>query len=110
MTEAAWEPDGAAVRALEAPASGGQRIAAPVTWWRVTDAALAVGVLAAVLIIGNLDHMPRGLEGFLEIRLTIRSALLVTAFAWAWPFVLTQCGLYAPNRLRTGQGEWPRLV
>ena len=78
--------------------------------WRIADAVLAMVVLAGVVIASNLDHMPRGLEGFLEIRLTIKNALLVTAFAWAWPFVLTLCGLYTPSRLRTGRGEWPRLL
>ena len=80
------------------------------TGWRIADGVLAVGVLAVVVTAGNLDHMPHGLRGFLEIRLTIKNALLVTAFAWGWPIVLTLCGLYAPNRLRTGRGEWPRLV
>lgn len=80
------------------------------TAWRIADAGLAIGLLAGVLIASNLDHMPRGLEGFLAIHLSLKNALLLTAFAWAWPFVLTRCGLHSPTRLRTGQGEWPRLV
>jgi exopolysaccharide biosynthesis polyprenyl glycosylphosphotransferase len=71
---------------------------------------LAICLLAGLVIVSNLDHMPRGLTGFLAIRLSIKNALLITLFAWAWPFVLTLCGLHSPSRLRTGHGEWPRLV
>lgn len=78
--------------------------------WRIADAVLALGLLAGLLIVTNLDHMPRGLEGFLAIRLSLKNVLFLTVFAWAWPSVLTLCGLYSPNRLRTGEGEWPRLL
>ena len=71
---------------------------------------LAVGLLAAVVIVGNLHDMPQGLAGFLGMRLSVKNALLIGAFAWVWPLVLSACGLYAPHRLRTGQGEWPRLA
>jgi exopolysaccharide biosynthesis polyprenyl glycosylphosphotransferase len=80
------------------------------TWWQIADALLAICVLAGVVITTNLDHMPQGLDEFLAIRLTIKNVLLITGFAWAWPFVLTLCGLYMPTRLRTGHGEWPRLI
>jgi exopolysaccharide biosynthesis polyprenyl glycosylphosphotransferase len=78
--------------------------------WQIADALLAICVLAGVVIATNLDHMPNGLDEFLAIRLTVKNALLITGFAWAWPFVLSLCGLYIPTRLRTGHGEWPRLV
>jgi exopolysaccharide biosynthesis polyprenyl glycosylphosphotransferase len=80
------------------------------TVWRSADAVLAVCLLAGVVILSNLEHMPRGLAGFLAIRLSIKNALLIIGIAWAWPFVLTLCGLHNPSRLRTGHGEWPRLV
>ncbi len=82
----------------------------PPTAWRIADAGLAIGVLAGVLIASNLDHMPQGLAGFLAIRLSLKNVLLLTAFAWSWPFLLAACGLYSPPRLRTGEGEWPRLA
>ncbi len=78
--------------------------------WQRADSVLAVGVLAAVVIMGNVQNMPHGLAGFLGTRVTVKNALLVGAFAWLWPLVLSACGLYAPHRLRTGQGEWPRLA
>jgi exopolysaccharide biosynthesis polyprenyl glycosylphosphotransferase len=80
------------------------------TRWQIADALLAICALAGVVIATNLDQMPQGLDEFLAIRLTIKNALLITGFAWAWPFVLTLCGLYMPTRLRTGHGEWPRLI
>ncbi len=80
------------------------------TGWRIADAVLAVVAFTSVVAAGNLDHMPRGLAGFLAIRLTVKNVLLLTVFAWAWPFVMMLCGLYNPNRLRTGHGELPRLV
>ena len=80
------------------------------TAWRFADAVLAVCLLAGVVLLSNLDHMPRGLAGFLALRVSIKNALLIAAFAWAWPFVLSHCGLHSPSRLRTGDGEWSRLV
>ncbi len=80
------------------------------TVWRTADAVLAVSLLAGVVILSNLDHMPEGLTGFLSLRLSIKNALLIIGFAWVWPFVMTLCGLHSPTRLRTGDGEWPRLV
>jgi exopolysaccharide biosynthesis polyprenyl glycosylphosphotransferase len=77
---------------------------------RIADAVLAICVLVGVVVAGNLDQMPQGLNDFLAIRLTIKNALLITAFAWAWPFVLMLCGLYTPSRMRTGEEEWPRLI
>jgi len=77
---------------------------------RLADGALAIGLLAAVMIVSNLDHMPQGLGGFLAIRLSLKNVLLLTAFAWAWPFVLAACGLYSRSCLSTGEGEWPRLM
>jgi len=111
MTEAAWERDGAAAGgALSGPASSGQRIGAPATGWRIADALLAVALLTGIIVGGNLDRMPRGLEGYLALRITLKNAVLLTGFGLAWPGVLSLCGLYSPARLRTGQGEWSRLL
>ena len=78
--------------------------------WRLGDATIAVAVLVGVVTSSNLDRMPLGLEGFLAIRLSVKNVLLVAAFAWGWPWVVALCGLYDPTRLRTGRGEWPRLL
>ena len=78
--------------------------------WQRADSVLAVALLAVVVIAGNVQNMPHGLVGFLGMRVTVKNALLIGAFACVWPLVLSACGLYAPHRLRTGQGEWPRLA
>jgi exopolysaccharide biosynthesis polyprenyl glycosylphosphotransferase len=82
------------------------------TWWRFADVLLGVSILAGVVIAGNLegDRMPRGLEEFLAIRITIKNVLLLTAFGLVWSTVLSACGLYSPGRLRSGRGDWPRLL
>jgi len=78
--------------------------------WHVADAALAVGLLAAVVTLANLDRMPQGLEAFLAVRVSVKNVLLLAAFGAAWPAVMMACGLYSPARLGTGNGEWPRLM
>jgi exopolysaccharide biosynthesis polyprenyl glycosylphosphotransferase len=78
--------------------------------WRAADAALAIGTLALVVVVGNLRDMPQGLLGFLDVRLSVKNVLLIGAFAWVWPLVMSACGLHAPSRLQTGEGEWPRLA
>jgi exopolysaccharide biosynthesis polyprenyl glycosylphosphotransferase len=113
MTGGVQERDGVALGPLpDAHASPHERMDAPVTGWRIADALLGVGILAAVVIAGNLDgdRMPHGLEEFLAIRITIKNVLLLTAFGLVWPAVLSACGLYSPARLRSGRDEWPRLV
>jgi exopolysaccharide biosynthesis polyprenyl glycosylphosphotransferase len=111
VTEAAWErecppiSDAAGVR--ESPDE--YRLGAP-TRWRVVDALLAIVLLTVLVIAGNLGRMPHGLGEFLAIRITIKSVLLLGAFALVWPRVLSRCGVYSPARLRTGKGEWPRLL
>jgi exopolysaccharide biosynthesis polyprenyl glycosylphosphotransferase len=89
-----------------------ERPMVPGSWWPIVDGVLAVGILAAVVIAGNLNggRMPNGLEEFLEIRVTLMNVLLLTAFGLVWPTVLSACGLYSPARLRTGLDDWPRLL
>jgi exopolysaccharide biosynthesis polyprenyl glycosylphosphotransferase len=113
MTETGWEREGRLQsRALGGLWSPGERVTAPATRWRIADAFLAVTILAGVVIAGNLDHdrMPGGLQEFLAIRLTVKNVLLLTAFGMVWPTVLSACGLYSPARLRSGGGDWPRLL
>jgi exopolysaccharide biosynthesis polyprenyl glycosylphosphotransferase len=78
--------------------------------WRIADASLAVVLLIGVLVAGNLEHMPRGAAQFLAMRVSLKNALLLTGFAIAWPGLLGMFGVYAPNRLHTGKGEWSRLA
>jgi exopolysaccharide biosynthesis polyprenyl glycosylphosphotransferase len=113
VTESVQGHEGLAPGALHGrSASFRERLEPPATAWRIVDGLLSVSILAGVVIAGNLDHdrMPRGLQEFLSIRLTIKNVLLLTAFGLIWPAVLSACGLYSRARLRSGSGEWPRLV
>jgi exopolysaccharide biosynthesis polyprenyl glycosylphosphotransferase len=113
MTAGVHERNGLALGLLShAHALPGDRVDAPATGWRTFDGLLGVTFLAGIIIAGNLEgsRMPNGIEEFLAIRLTLKNVLLLTAFGVVWPGVLSACGLYSPARLRTGNGEWPRLA
>lgn len=93
-----------------APAVLALRAEPRATGWGIADALLGVVLLLGVLVAGNVDQMPRGIEEFFAVRLTLKNILLVTGFALLWPGVLWTLGLYEPERLRYGWGEWPRLL
>ena len=82
----------------------------PATGWMIADAGLGVLLLVLVLTVANVDRMPRGVQEFLAVRVSLKNVLLLSGFALAWPIVLWGCGLYEPGRLRDGRGEWPRLL
>jgi len=78
--------------------------------WTLADAFLGVFILLGVLVLGNMGRMPRGVEEFLAVRLSLKNFLLLALFGASWPTMLWLCGLYNQDRLRTGQGEWPRVL
>ncbi len=100
--------DAALTGRWEFPSERGQRWHG--VYWHLADAALAVGLLGAVVTLGNLHHMPHGLTAFLAVRVSVKNLLLLVAFGIAWPAVMMACGLYAPGRVRSGEGDWLRLV
>jgi exopolysaccharide biosynthesis polyprenyl glycosylphosphotransferase len=111
MTEAVRERDRQVfVHVPRGLTFSGARIASPTTGWRIADSLLAVIILTALVVVGNLGQMPGGVEEFLAIRISIKNVLLLTAFGLGWPLILSVCGLYTPARLRSGQGEAPRLL
>lgn len=82
----------------------------PASGWRIVDAVMGIVLLLLIVTASNTDRMPRGVEEFLAVRLSLKNLLLLTAFGVAWPTVLWACGLYDRERLRDGRGEWPRLL
>ncbi len=78
--------------------------------WQLADAFLGVVLLLGVLIAGNIDRMPQGLDGFLAVRLSVKNVILLASFGLSWPALLWICGLYDPDRLRSGRGELPRIL
>jgi exopolysaccharide biosynthesis polyprenyl glycosylphosphotransferase len=77
---------------------------------RIGDTAIAVGVLLGGFLASNVDRMPAGLEGFLEIRLTVRNLLLVVGFATAWRMVCRLFGLYDEKRIGDRRAEAMRIL
>jgi exopolysaccharide biosynthesis polyprenyl glycosylphosphotransferase len=77
---------------------------------RLADGLLGGALLALVIVAGNLDRMPQGLEEFLAIRLSLKNILLLAAFSFAWAGLLTRVGLYDATRRATWRHDWPRVA
>ena len=77
--------------------------------WQFADTAVAIALLLAIFVIGNLDKVPQGFGAFLAMRISVKSVLLLTGFAVVWPLVLSGCGLYQRAVIRDGHGQWPRF-
>ena len=113
MTEGVQERNGLPRDGLvRAHAPARRRLDPPVTRWRIADSLLGVGILAAMVIAGNLDRnqLPHGLDELLAIPLTLKNALLLTAFGLVWPAVLSACGLYSRAWLVRGKANWTGLL
>src|SRR3954471_22067148 len=71
------------------PASPAKRLQAKrfLRMARIGDTAIAVVVLLGGFLASNIDRMPTGIQGFLEMRLTIKNLLLVVGFGAAWRLI-----------------------
>lgn len=76
---------------------------------RIGDTAIAVVVLLGGFLASNIDRMPTGLQGFLEMRLTIKNLLLVVGFAAAWRLTCVLVGLYDEKRIGDRRAEARRI-
>lgn len=74
------------------------------------EAALPIAVLAVVLVVANLDGMPRGLNDFLSIRVTVKNVLLCAGFLAGWIALLWACRVYDHRHVRGRRSEVGRLV
>lgn len=94
-----------------APASPAKRLQAKrfLRMARIGDTAIAVVVLLGGFLASNIDRMPTGLQGFLEIRLTIKNLLLVVGFAAAWRLICVLVGLYDEKRIGDRRAEASRI-
>lgn len=61
---------------------------------RLGDIAIVVAALLGGFLAAYDGPTPAGLQGFLEIRLTVRNLMLVAGFAIAWRLVCLFVGLY----------------
>jgi len=104
------QPSNGYQRAPLAPPSQGMRAQRLLRIARVGDTLIGVSVLLGGFLARNLDRMPRGLQGFLEMRLTVRNLLLVVGYAAAWRLICSLAGLYDQERLRDRMGETKRVL
>jgi exopolysaccharide biosynthesis polyprenyl glycosylphosphotransferase len=74
------------------------------------ETAIALGSLAGVLIVGNINEMPQGLDNFLSIRVTLRNVLLLAMLAVTWPMLFRLCGLYTAAAVRHPWRERARVA
>jgi exopolysaccharide biosynthesis polyprenyl glycosylphosphotransferase len=61
---------------------------------RLTDTTAAVALLVLAFVLSNLGRMPKGMDEFFAIRLTVKNVLLLGAFAGAWRLLCAAIGLY----------------
>ncbi len=94
------------------PASPAKRLQAKrfLRMVRVGDTAIAMVVLLGGFLASNIDRMPTGLQGFLEIRLTVKNLLLVIGFAVAFRLICVLMGLYDDKRIADLRAEARRIL
>ncbi|MGI8766798.1 MAG: sugar transferase [Gemmatimonadaceae bacterium] len=77
---------------------------------RYSDIAVALLVLVGVLIASNADNLPRGLQGFLAMRVTVKNVLLLATFCLSWAGSFAALGLYEARAARSRRSEMIRIV
>ena len=79
--------------AWDAPRPPGRAIPA-VTLVASIDVLIVLATLGAVVVGGNLDRMPSGLDEFLAIRVTLKNIVLVAFLTVGAPLTFHLLGLY----------------
>jgi exopolysaccharide biosynthesis polyprenyl glycosylphosphotransferase len=75
------------------------------------DVLIVLSTLGAVVVVGNLDRMPSGLNEFLAIRVTLKNVVLVASLMVGALLTFYLVGLYDATRLRRwGQEAWRVLA
>jgi exopolysaccharide biosynthesis polyprenyl glycosylphosphotransferase len=78
--------------------------------YRVLDTSVAIASLVLALIVMNLPEEAGQLGSFLEMRITLKSVLLLSILTFAWPLIFATFGLYRLNELRTAAVEFSRIA
>lgn len=73
------------------------------------DTVIAVLALVGGFLVSNIDRMPAGLRGFLEMRLTVKNLLLVIGYAIAMRLICVLVGLYDANRVGDRYAETKKI-
>lgn len=109
---AGLQPDRAIAAAsslLVSPARHRGRAVSPVVY-RLCDAIVPLVIMVSVLLLTNLDQMPRGAEPFLAMRLSLKNLLLLTGFVVSWSLIRSGMKLYQPSVLRDPKRHLKRLL
>jgi exopolysaccharide biosynthesis polyprenyl glycosylphosphotransferase len=104
-----------ASRGAAAPASPVRRAETrerqvPVSMYRLLDSSLVVTVLVVAFILRNVGRMPRGLDDFLAIRVSVKNVLLLVGFTVAWRGICSLLGLYDFRRIASWRSEAQRVT
>jgi exopolysaccharide biosynthesis polyprenyl glycosylphosphotransferase len=91
------------------PGQSRLRIVSPVVY-RVCDSVTPLLAMLSVLLLLNLDQMPRGVESFLAVRLSLKNLLLLTGFILSWRVICRGLRLYDPSLFRAPRQELLRLL
>ncbi|MFL5493755.1 MAG: sugar transferase [Gemmatimonadales bacterium] len=78
--------------------------------FRLTDLFLVMSVLLLVFLATNLGHRAEDPREFLELRVTVKNLLLLSAFALAWRGLCMATGLYDWKAIRRLRWEALRVV
>jgi exopolysaccharide biosynthesis polyprenyl glycosylphosphotransferase len=82
----------------------------PAIVYRIADYAVLISALTGALIATNLGEMPRGVDEFLAIRMSLKNILLLAAFLGFWRLNASLLGLYTPDGMRRSRTEAWRIL
>jgi exopolysaccharide biosynthesis polyprenyl glycosylphosphotransferase len=77
---------------------------------RSADVAVALLVVGAAFLLVNATEMPRGLNDFLLLRLSVGNLFKLTAFAFLWQNIFLLFGLYDSAEARSLRSEIPSVI
>ncbi len=76
---------------------------------RLSDTGLALSALLGLFVFDNLGRLPKGLDGFLGARVTVKNVLLVLVFVACWHLCCRWVGLYDWGRVNRRLVEATRV-
>ena len=108
----ATEADGTgAARRLSARTVPGKRVATFLRGCRYLDVAVVLSTLFGVYLLMNVDHQgAKGVQDFLQMRITVKNVLLLALFGVSMPMSLNAFGLYEERRFAEPTNYVLRLI
>ncbi len=88
----------------------GRVLPLPVLAYRLSDLAVPSCALLAALVLSNIGAMPKGLDQFLAVRISLKNLLLFAVLLACWRLICNLCGLYDWERIRSPREETRRVL